>query len=76
MGQFVVFIQHIGFGGNADQGADGIENIDEQECQENHYEVESSNLGEIQFHENRSDALWFKSGGATGEVGKRTERWR
>lgn len=73
MGQFVVFIQHIGFGGNADQGADGIENIDEQECQENHYEVESSNLGEIQFHENRSDALWFESSGATGKVGERAE---
>ena len=73
MGQLVVFIQHVCLGGHADEGADGIENINEEESQEHHYEIEGADLGEIQLHEDGGDALRFKGSKAAGEIGQCAE---
>ena len=47
MGQLAVLVQHVGLGGNTDQGAQRIEQVNEQEGEHDGEEVQDANAGEI-----------------------------
>ena len=47
MGQLAVLVQHVGLGGNTDQGAQSIEQVNEQEGEHDGEEVQDANAGEI-----------------------------
>jgi len=46
-GQTAFLIQHIGLGGHADQGAEGVEQVNEQEGEDDHDEVQNPDGGEV-----------------------------
>ena len=72
-GQLPFVIKHICFGGNADQGAEGIKNIHEEEGKKDDEEVGSHHFREIKLHENGGKAYRGKRGNACGKIWKGAE---
>lgn len=73
MGQVAFFIQHIAFGGDPDEGAQGIKGIHEQEGEDDSEEVQAQHMGEVQLQEQGSRADGGKRSQPAGQIGEYAE---
>ena len=73
VGQLAFFVQHIAFGGDPDEGAQGIKGIHEQEGEDDGKEVQAQHMGEVQLQEQRSRADGGKGSQTAGQVGEYAE---